>query len=91
MAERYRRSGDLLPGLSMPAGWAEVFRQLLQRIERADTPINCLLAQERAEGVVEGLELAVARDALTIERLFVLISEVAIARLQQLEADSGQC
>lgn len=50
MTERYRNTGDLLPGLVLPDGWADQFRKLLARIENADTPVNCLLAQERAEG-----------------------------------------
>lgn len=89
MSERYRNSGDLLPGLVLPAGWADRFRTLLARIESADTPVNCLLAQERAEGVVEGLELAKARDESTLERLYLLIGGAASARLQQLGPDPG--
>lgn len=89
MTERYRHTGDLLPGLVLPAGWADQFRTLLARIEGADTPVNCLLAQVRAEGVVEGLELAKARDAATLERLYLLIAEVAVMRLGQLERDGA--
>lgn len=89
MVERYRHSGDLLPGLVLPSGWADQVRKLLARIENADTPVNCLLAQERAEGVIEGLELARARDSATLERLFLLIAGAASVRLQQLERDSG--
>ncbi|MEZ0197353.1 hypothetical protein AB9U01_25200 [Pseudomonas qingdaonensis] len=85
----YNATGDLLRDLAMPLGWSEHFRTLLARIEAADTPINCLLAQERAEGVVEGLELAKAREAAIIERLYVLVAEVAAARLLQLQPDPG--
>lgn len=91
MSERYRNAGDLLPGLVLPDGWADQFRKLLARIESADTPVNCLLAQERAEGVVEGLELAKARDADTLERLYLLIAGAASVRLQQLGQDTGGC
>lgn len=87
MSERYRNTGDLLPGLVLPDGWADQFRKLLARIESADTPVNCLLAQERAEGVVEGLELAKARDSATVERLYLLIASDASMRLQQLGPD----
>lgn len=90
MTERYRNTGDLLPGLVMPQGWPEHFRKLLARIENADTPVNCLLAQERAEGVVEGLELADARDAETLERLYLLIAGAASVRLQQIGSDGGE-
>lgn len=86
MPKHYQASGDLLPRLSLPSGWSDHFRVLLARIEAADTPVNCLLAQERAEGVIEGLELAKAREADAIERLYLLIERVAAHRLGQLGA-----
>ncbi|HGY3554922.1 TPA: hypothetical protein ACNVV3_000916 [Pseudomonas putida] len=80
---------ELIPGLVLPAGWATELRKLLARIEDADTAVNCLLAQERAEGVVQGLELAKAQDSATIERLYLLIAGAAQNRLQQLEDDAS--
>lgn len=80
---------ELIPGLVLPAGWATHLRKLLARIEDADTAVNCLLAQERAEGVVQGIELANARDSQTIERLYLLISGATEVRLRQLE-DEGR-
>lgn len=88
MTKHYQDSGDLLPGLVMPNGWADFFRKLLIRIERADTPVNCLLAEEHAYGVVEGWEMAKARDASTLERLCVLIARVSEERMRQLERDA---
>jgi len=85
MNERYGHSGALLPGLVLPAGWPDELRKLLARIECADTPVNCLIAQAFAEGVVQGLELAKAREADVLERLYLLIADVAAARLLQLE------
>ena len=84
MAERYHNSGDLLPGLVLPAGWPDELRKLLARIEQAGTPVNCLIAQAFAEGVVQGLELARAREADVLERLYLLIADVATARCRQM-------
>lgn len=89
MTERYHNSGDLLPGLVLPAGWADELRKLLARIEQADTPVNCLIAQAFAEGVVQGLELAKAREADVLERLYMVIAAAASARLRRLECDSA--
>lgn len=80
---------ELIPGLVLPAGWAAELRKLLARIEDADSAVNCLLAQERAEGVVQGIELAKARDPGTIERLYLLIADTGQARLQQLEEEAA--
>lgn len=79
---------ELIPGLVLPASWVTELRELLARIEDADSAVNCLLAQERAEGVVQGIELVKARDPGTIERLFLLIADTGQARLQQLEAEA---
>lgn len=76
---------ELTPGLMMPRAWVFELRKLLDRINRADTVVNCLLAQERAEGVVQGLELSRSRDAATIERLYMLMGETAQSRLMQLQ------
>jgi len=89
---RHSSAGEdykLVPGLALPAGWAAELRKLLDRISDADTVVNCLLAQERAEGVVQGFELAGAQDAATIERLYLLIDAAAQARLQPLVGDAG--
>lgn len=85
MGKGYQDTGDLLPGLVLPVGWPDALRKLLVRIERADTPVNCLIAQAFAEGVVQGLELAKAREAAVLERLYQLIDDVTATRLQQLE------
>lgn len=89
MPGRYATGRGDLPGLILPPGWAEQLRTLLARIEAADTPVNCLLAQERAMGRVEGLEMAKACDAQDLEQLFVLIDDAAQRRLQQLQDGAG--
>lgn len=77
---------ELFPGLVLPAGWTTELRKLLMRIENAKTTDDCALAQERAIGVVIGLELAKARDPATIEQLYLLVASVVQARLNQLKA-----
>lgn len=80
---------ELVAGLVLPVGWAAELRNLLARIEDADSAVNCLLAQERALGVVQGIELVKARDPGTIERLYLLIADTGQARLQQLETEAS--
>ncbi|MFO3721706.1 hypothetical protein [Pseudomonas sp. HLMP] len=76
-----------LARLLLPAGWAAELTKLLMRIEDASTPMNCLMAQERVEGVIQGLELARALDMATIERLYLLTANAADGRLRQLQYD----
>lgn len=77
-----------MPGLILPPGWATELRKLLVRIEAADSLMNCLLARERAEGVIQGIELSHALDAATIERLYIWIDAAAQARWLQLQEDA---
>lgn len=82
------RDDELIPGLILPTGWATELRKLLTRIEDADSAMNCLLAQVRAEGVIQGIELVKARDTATVERLYLLIADTGQARLKQLEQEA---
>ena len=53
----------------------------------AASALNCLIAQARAEGMVEGLERGThGIPANHIERLYLLIEDAATARLLELEA-----
>jgi len=79
---------ELVPGLVLPDGWAYELRKLLARIEEAATTVNCQLAQERAEGVVRGIELAKARDPETIERLYLLFAGATKIRIQYLSNET---
>ncbi|MFP5426345.1 MAG: hypothetical protein ACLGJA_10865 [Gammaproteobacteria bacterium] len=51
--------------------------------------MNILLAQERAEGMVECLELLKKLDAEQIERLYLLIGHTAAQRFGELERQAG--
>jgi len=81
----WREGGALVRGLVMPAVLEAELRKELVRIEQADTPVNCLILQAGTEGLVKALELLKAIPAPDVERLYVLIENVATARLLELE------
>lgn len=77
--------GELVPGLILPTAIHGALRQLLARIEAAGSAAECQRAQDRAEGVVYGLELGKVLEAERLERLYVLIEDAATARVLELE------
>ncbi|GLO25404.1 hypothetical protein [Pseudomonas putida] len=79
-----RNAGEF-PGLVLPPAYHGVLRKRLTEIDMANSATNCLIAQARAEGMVEALEMLNALQAGQIERLYVLIERAAMARLQELE------
>lgn len=76
---------ELIPGITLPPVIHGRLRQLLAQLNVADTVVNILLAQERAEGMVECLELLKKLDAEQIERLYLLIGHTAAQRFGELE------
>lgn len=83
-----RNDNELLPGLVLPPAYHGVFRKRLAEVEAAGSAVNCLIAQARAEGLVEGLETVTQEIAAQhIERLYLLIENAATARLLELERD----
>ena len=60
--------------------------QHLARIEQAVDLHALELAQERAQGFVEGIEAAGALTAATIEALFIAFDNLATERRQELTA-----
>jgi len=79
-----RNVGEFMPGLVLPPAYHGVLRQRVTEIKVANSAANCLIAQARAEGMVEALELLKALEADQIERLYLLIEQDATARLQEL-------
>ncbi len=77
-------AGEFMPGLVLPPAYHGVLRQRLTEIKVANSAANCLIAQARAEGMVEALELLKALEADQIERLYLLIEQDATACLQEL-------
>ncbi|MBJ9973912.1 hypothetical protein IAE35_02305 [Pseudomonas sp. S75] len=75
-----------MPGIVMPQEIHGLLRKRLTDIDPCDSAVNCLVAQARAEGLVESLEILKAISAQTIERLYLMIEEAALARLANSEA-----
>ena len=76
--------GEFMPGLVLPPAYHGVLRKRLTEIDMASSPANCLIAQARAEGLVEALELLEALEVDQIERLYLVVEQPATARLQEL-------
>lgn len=82
MSHGYRKGvGELAPKLILPSSYQQRLRIALADIEEASSPDLCQLAKQLAIGLVGGLELAKALEPERIERLFILIENVASARL----------
>lgn len=80
-------SNALVPGLVLPTAYETALRRRLVDIEDATTPVNCLIAQARAEGMVECLEtVTLGIPAGHIERLYLLIEDATNKRLAVLGA-----
>jgi hypothetical protein len=75
----------LPPGLVLPTAYEAALRRRLVGIEDASTPVNCLIAQARAEGMVECLETVThGIPAGHIERLYLVIEDATNRRLAML-------
>jgi len=82
-----RNGHALVPGLVLPTAYEVALRRRLVDIEDAATPVNCLIAQARAEGLVECLEtLTHGIPAGHIERLYLVIEDATNKRLAELGA-----
>lgn len=81
--------GDLAPGVVLPGTYQQKLRDRLADVDEATSAINTECARQRAVGVIEGLELAGALDSARIERLYLLVEQVATARLLELESHQG--
>ncbi|WP_240349622.1 hypothetical protein [Pseudomonas putida] len=68
----------------MPPEIHGLLRKRIAEIEVSDTGVNCLIAQARAESLVEALEVLKAIPASAIERLYFMIASSAEARLSEL-------
>ncbi|MCE1004524.1 hypothetical protein [Pseudomonas sp. NMI1173_11] len=82
-----RNDGEFMPGLVLPPAYQAALCKRLVDIERASSAANCLIAQARAQGMVECLETLTHGIADGhIERLYVLIEQATTARLLELES-----
>ncbi|WP_236237718.1 hypothetical protein [Pseudomonas faucium] len=86
MSNRYgnAKPGEFLPGIIMPPEIHGLLRRRLAQIESADSAVNCLIAQARAESLVEALEVLKAISAQAIERLYEVVEHSTQATLAEL-------
>lgn len=81
-----RDDHPLPAGLVLPTAYEVALRRRLGDIGQANSAANCLIAQARAEGMVECLEtLTHGIPPGHIERLYLLIEDTATARLRAIE------
>lgn len=89
MTQRYRfPSGELAPGLVLPPDIQRRLRLLLASIESASSPVNCLIAQANAQGACLGLDMGHVIARYDIERIEILVDNVASQRLAELARDA---
>lgn len=79
-----QKPGEFLPGIIMPPEIHGLLRKRVTEIEVSGTAVNCLIAQARAESLIEALEVLKAIPADAIERLYLVIVHSAEARLSEL-------
>jgi len=83
-----RNDIELPAGLVLPPAYHGTLRKRLAEVGCASSAANCLIAQARAEGLVEALETVIhGIPANHIERLYLLIEDATTARLLELERD----
>ncbi|RTY73538.1 hypothetical protein [Pseudomonas veronii] len=75
-----------LNGVSLPDLIRTKLGNHLARLQRVDNLRALELAQERAEGFIEGVEAARALTPVTIEALFMAVDVAATERRQELKA-----
>jgi hypothetical protein len=76
---------DALSGIVLPSRVQTHTEKHLARLMRALTAVDVHRALERAEGFVEGLEVAGALNPGTIEALYTAVDKVAESRLLALQ------
>lgn len=77
-------AAEQLAALVLPSRVRTHTEQHLARLNRAGYVVDVQHALERAEGFVEGLEVAGALNPRSIEALYLLVDEAAQARLAAL-------
>lgn len=89
MPQRYQISrGELTAGLVLPPDIHRRLRVVLASIEAANSPVNCLIAQATAQGVCLGLDMGRVLTHSDIERIEILVDDVAGQRLAELASDA---
>lgn len=84
MSDRYGNACDPLAEISTLPEVLDTLRRRLTSIERSSDTLQVHLASERAQGVVEALEVLKVLKPAEIERLYLLFEDTAQARVQAL-------
>jgi len=79
-------ASDRLDAIDLPPLIRRAVDQHRARIERAQELAQLALAQERAEGFVEGVDVADALSPATVETLSISLDDTVTARREILEA-----
>ena len=79
-------AAEQLAALVLPARVRKHTEHHLARLNRAGYVVDVERALERAEGFVEGLEVAGALNPGTVEALYQLVDDTASARLAAFNA-----
>lgn len=86
MSGGYRNgAGDLAPKLILPQRLQAEMRLRLANLEEAPHLVELEVCRREAMAVVRGLEVSASLESARIERLYILIEDVATARALQLE------
>ena len=84
MSGRYGNACDPLADISTLPEVLDTLRRRLTSIERSSDTLQVHLASERAQGVVEALEVLKVLKPVEIESLYLLFENTAQARVQAL-------
>ena len=84
MSDRYGNACDPLAEISTLPEVLDTLRRRLTSIERSSDTLQVHLASERAQGVVEALEVLKVLKPAEIESLYLLFENTAQARVQAL-------
>lgn len=84
MSGRYGNARDPLADISTLPEVLDTLRRRLTSIERSSDTLQVHLASERAQGVVEALEVLKVLKPAEIESLYLLFENTAQARVQAL-------
>lgn len=73
----------------LPPEIQQGLRLLLASIEAASSPVDCLIAQANAQGACLGLNMGRVLGRSDIERLEILVDNIASQRLAELAGDAS--
>ena len=73
-----------LAGITMPDAVRDTLQRRLTAIEQSDNTLSVHLVRERAQGVVEALEVLKVLKPADIETLYLRVEEAAFSRITAL-------